>query len=222
MNAASPQLIFLHGAGERASVWDDVIAGLPGNWSCEAIDLGELGVIDDGMFDLSAAADRVLKSVDEDTATVVCGLSLGAMVGTVVAAGAAPGALDALILSGGQVRPPKWMMRLQWQISIRLPEAAFGAYGSTKTETLAMYAAVEAADLRGRLGEVRVPTAVWCGTRDIANRPAARQLAEGIDGAELRFVPGMGHDWHRSHPAAFAAHLREFVTAALARKPRGR
>lgn len=194
MNAASPQLIFLHGAGERASVWDDVIAGLPGNWSCEAIDLGELGVIDDGMFDLSAAADRVLKSVDEDTATVVCGLSLGAMVGTVVAAGAAPGALDALILSGGQVRPPKWMMRLQWQISIRLPEAAFGAYGSTKTETLAMYAAVEAADLRGRLGEVRVPTAVWCGTRDPSTRaqfprartrmvPAIRRTRRTLDAA---------------------------------------
>lgn len=90
MNAANSQLIFRHGAGERASVWDDVIAGLPADWSCDAIDLGEL---------------------------------------------------DALILSGGQVRPPKWMMCLQWQISIRLTERAFAAYDSTKSETLAMYAA---------------------------------------------------------------------------------
>ncbi|GGC25151.1 acyl-CoA thioester hydrolase [Brevibacterium sediminis] len=222
MNAANTQLIFLHGAGERADVWDDVIAELPADWSCNAIDLGELGVIDDGMFDLSDAADRVLQRIEAEQSTVVCGLSLGAMVATAVAARADPGALDALILSGGQVRPPKWMMRLQWQISIRLPERAFAAYGSTKSETLAMYAAVEAADLRDRLGEVRVPTAVWCGTRDIANRPAARELAEGIDGAELRFVPGMGHDWHRSHPAAFAAHLREFLSATSARTPRGR
>lgn len=85
MNAASPHSIFRHGAGERASVWDDVIAGLPGNWSCEAIDLGELGVIDDGMFDLSAAADHVLQTIEADRPTVVCGLSLGAMVATVVA-----------------------------------------------------------------------------------------------------------------------------------------
>jgi len=76
MNAANTQLIFLHGAGERADVWDDVIAELPADWSCNAIDLGELGVIDDGMFDLSDAADRVLQRIEAEQSTVVCGLSL--------------------------------------------------------------------------------------------------------------------------------------------------
>lgn len=222
MTADEIEVIFLHGAGERASAWDDVISCLPDTWTYRAVELADIGFVDSGAFQIGTAAQSVLRSVDPDAATVLCGLSLGAMVVTVAAARAEPGTLAAVTLSGGQVKPPKWMMRLQNLIATRLPESAFTGYGSTKTETLAMYEAVEAADLRDHLGEISVPCAVWCGTRDVANTSAARQLAAGIGGAELRFVPGMGHDWHRSHPRAFAAHLREFLHSALEQTARGR
>lgn len=222
MAAGELELIFLHGAGERASVWNEVIRALPQTWSCRAVDLAEIGFAASGAFDIDAAARAVLRRVDPQAVTVLCGLSLGAMVATAAAAAAKPGSLDAVVLSGGQVKPPRWMMRLQWHISTRLPDSVYTGYGSTKTETLAMYGAVEAADLRGRLGEISVPCAVWCGTRDLANKAAARQLAEGIGGAELRFVPGMGHDWHRTDSAAFAAHLEEFLRACLPQAARDR
>jgi 3-oxoadipate enol-lactonase len=215
MAADALELIFLHGAGERASAWDGVTGALPGTWRHRAVELADIGFGETGRFEIDTAAQAVLQYVDPTATTVLCGLSLGAMVATVATARAEPGSLAAIVLSGGQVKPPKWMMRLQDFIATRLPESAFTGYGSTKSETLAMYEAVEAADLRGRLREISIPCAVWCGTRDIANTAAARQLAAGIDEAELRFVPGMGHDWHRSHPRAFAAHLREFLNAAL-------
>ncbi|UVI37710.1 alpha/beta fold hydrolase [Brevibacterium spongiae] len=217
MTGGMLELIFLHGAGETASAWDEVIASLPEDWTCRAPELAQLGGTESGGFDLEAAAQSVLGIADPDATTVLCGLSLGAMTATAAAAAARPAEIDVLVASGAQVRPPKWMMRVQWHISARLPDSAFTGYGSTKAETLAMYEAVEAADLRDSLGDITVPTAVWCGSRDIANKPASRQLAAGIDGAELRIVSGMGHDWHRSHPHAFAAHLREFIPAALRR-----
>lgn len=213
MDPDERNLIFLHGAGETASAWDEVIAALPESWTCRAEELSEVGFDGEGRFDLDAAADRLLDRLDPEADNVICGLSLGAMIATVMGGRDDRGAVTALVLSGGQVRPPKWMMRLQSRISELFPESAFTGAGSTKAETLAMYEAVEAADLRGHLERITVPTAVWCRTSDIANRPAAADLGRGIAGAELRFVPGMGHDWHRKDPQAFAAHLREFLRA---------
>ncbi|GMA26974.1 alpha/beta fold hydrolase [Arenivirga flava] len=46
-----------------------------------------------------------------------------------------------------------------------------------------------------------------------ANLGAARQLASGIGGAELRIVPGVGHEWNVRQPERFAAELERFLAA---------
>ncbi|MDH3308626.1 MAG: alpha/beta hydrolase, partial [Acidimicrobiia bacterium] len=49
-------------------------------------------------------------------------------------------------------------------------------------------------DLYPRLGEIEVPTSVICGTKDRTTPTHhARQVADGIDGADLTWVPGAGH-----------------------------
>lgn len=213
MGTADPFVVLLHGAGETQSAWDQVIAELPDGWQVHAVDLEAVGMDGDGRFDLDAAAGLILQSLPANSPTLVCGLSLGAMIAARIAAIDSASVVDGLILSGGQVKAPRWMMRLQWHISTWLvPARAFTSLGSTKPTTMAMYEAAEAVDLRSDLGSIRVPTAVWCGTRDVANTSAARELATGIPKSELRFIPGMGHGWHQSHPRAFAAHIRQFVS----------
>jgi pimeloyl-ACP methyl ester carboxylesterase len=47
-------------------------------------------------------------------------------------------------------------------------------------------------DVRGRLGDVAVPTLVACGARDRANLSPLREIA-GVPSAELRIVPDAVH-----------------------------
>jgi pimeloyl-ACP methyl ester carboxylesterase len=56
-----------------------------------------------------------------------------------------------------------------------------------------------------------VPTLVLCGSKDRANIPLSRELAEGIPGAELRIVPDATHLWNLQQPEAFNVTVAEFV-----------
>jgi len=49
-------------------------------------------------------------------------------------------------------------------------------------------------DRGDRLGEITIPTIVLCGDKDTTTPPSqSERLAEGIPGAQLRWVPGAGH-----------------------------
>ena len=66
-------------------------------------------------------------------------------------------------------------------------------------------------DLRGRLGEVAVPTLVTCGARDRANLGPSREIAAGVPSAELRIVPEAVHLWNLQQPELFNETVAEFV-----------
>ena len=57
-------------------------------------------------------------------------------------------------------------------------------------------------DVRGRLGEVAVPTLDACGARDRANLGPSREIAAGVPGAELRIVPDAVHLWNLQQPGS--------------------
>ena len=66
---------------------------------------------------------------------------------------------------------------------------------STRPETfLTDFAACDAFDIRGRLGEIRLPTLVIGGDRDrLTPLRYAEYLATNIPGAVLKILPGAGH-----------------------------
>lgn len=68
------------------------------------------------------------------------------------------------------------------------------------------------ADLRGTVGDIRVPTLVVSGEHDRLTLPgAARWLAGHVPGARLVMVPGAGHAPFLSHPQQFLAACRGFL-----------
>lgn len=73
-----------------------------------------------------------------------------------------------------------------------------------------------AADFLHRLGELRVPTLIIEGGRDLLVPPsAARDVAAHVPGAELEFLETASHLPYMSHPEAFNARVSDF----LARHP---
>ncbi|WP_202870175.1 alpha/beta fold hydrolase [Kribbella sp. VKM Ac-2571] len=68
-------------------------------------------------------------------------------------------------------------------------------------------------DIRGRLGEIAVPTLVLVGTADfICPENSARELADGIPDAELVVLKESGHFGHVEEPDAFRDAVLRFTS----------
>ena len=121
-----------------------------------------------------------------------------------------PDRVTSLVLAGSQVRPSPALMKVQNAIMRLLPTRVVAQPGMSKQRMLAVLRAVGETDFRGELARINVPTLVFCGEKDRANIPAARELAAGISGAELQIVPGAGHEWNVQQPKEFSRRLNRF------------
>jgi 3-oxoadipate enol-lactonase len=211
---AEQQVVFLHGMGTGPDSWDDQVAGLADGFVGHAPRIA--GLSDGGgEFSVGRAVDEVVAGLDRhgiDRAHV-CGLSLGAMLATQLTI-THPERVASLVLSGGQVHPPRALMALQAGLTRVLPRRVIAPDGTSRRRILAVQRALARVDFRGRLGDITVPTLVLCGSRDVANLPAARALAAGIPGARLQVIDGAGHEINTERPEAFSAALAEFLPAA--------
>lgn len=69
-------------------------------------------------------------------------------------------------------------------------------------------------DSRADLAYIRCPTLVLCGADDVLTPPElAREMAEGIRGAELVLVPACGHVSTLERPEAVIEAMRRWLTA---------
>ena len=60
------------------------------------------------------------------------------------------------------------------------------------------------------LPELGCPVLVLCGSKDRANRKAARELAEQLPQARLHWIAGAGHEANLDSPEVMAELLRSF------------
>lgn len=211
MTSSAQTVVFLHGIGAGPDSWNAQIAGLPEGLIGIAPRIAGLTDADGEEFSLSAAATAVRDELDRRGVerAHLCGLSLGGMVATRFAI-EYPDRVSSLVLSGSQVHPNPALMRVQNTIMRILPAKLVAQPGMSKQRMLAVLHAVGQIDFRSELAQIRVPTLVFCGEKDRANIPAARELAAGISGAELQLVPGAGHEWNVQQPEEFSRRLNAF------------
>lgn len=218
---AAQTVVFLQGLGESPDAWDAQRAVLPSGFDSLAVDVFGSG---DGLhgaasFSLDGAEDAVLEQIERHGADRVhlCGLSLGAMIALRFALDH-PERVRSLTLAAGQVKPPRALMAVQGAVFRLLPAKVLEKQGARKDVMLSVMRAVSRADFSGQLDAVSSPTLVLCGEKDRPNMPAARALAAGIGGAELRIIPGAGHQSHMQAPEAFATLLGVFLTRVSAQE----
>lgn len=210
---ATQTVVFLHGMGENADVWDAQRTALPSGFEGVAIDVFDgSGSAMASKFSLESAATLVVSELDrlKIEQAHVCGLSLGAMIALQLALDH-PKRVRSLTLAAGQVKPPRALMTVQSLMFRLLPVKVLEKQGARKDVMLSVMRVVSRADFSNRLASVSVPTLVLCGSKDRPNLPAARQLAQGIRGAQLHIIPGAGHQAHVQAPKKFARALGAFL-----------
>jgi len=213
---SSPPLVLLHGAGGTHRHWPEEIRSLPGQ-RVLALDLpGHGRSPPPGLASIEAYAGSVRAALDElGEAAIVGGHSMGGAIVLLLALEARERVAGLVLVgTGAKLRVAPSLLE-----ATKDPEAAervgevmadwsfAGSTGAALREDFVRevregargvlhddLGACDVFDVMSRVGEIRAPTLVVCGTEDRLTPPKySAFLSDRIPGARLELVPSAGH-----------------------------
>ncbi len=232
-------MLFIHGVGSTAEIWDTQLFAFASRARCAALELRGNGAVPDpapaAITRAGYALDAVaaLDAMNAEKAVIV-GCSLGGVVAFELAR-RVPERLAALVFVGSFARYPDaeaYVERILAAVEAAGDMATFarartmqlGLPPQRERETIeqmarksrASYEAATRAtwtgDYRADLGSIRVPTLVVVGERDsVAPRALSEEIAAGVPSASLVEIRDAGHVANADAPAAFDACLHAFL-----------
>ena len=234
-------VIFVHGVGSTAAIWDRQLEAFADEYRCFAVELRGNGASkpdpDPASITREGFVQDVLAVADAAQARRFhfVGCSLGGVVGfelhriaperllslTIVGSfakyedgeGYARGVVEAVREAGGM---PQFAQaraaRLGLQPGPRTDETISQMACKSVSCYLASTGATWTGDYRAELAGIRVPTLVIYGERDtVAPAAYAQEIAGSIPGARLEVVHDAGHVANADAPEAFNAVLHKFL-----------
>jgi 3-oxoadipate enol-lactonase len=237
---SGPALIFVHGVGSTAAIWDAQLDAFGGEYRTAAIELrgnGALADPDPALITREGFAQDVLAVADAagfDRFTVV-GCSLGGVVAFELWK-RVPERIEAMVIVGSFAQYPnaqgyadgvKAAAREAGDMAnfaaIRAPKLGLSPERTRVTIEqmarksvpcyLASTQATWTGDYRDVLPAIGVPVLVSCGERDaIAPRALSDEITAGIPGARFVEIPDAGHVANADNPQAFNRELRAFLS----------
>jgi len=238
--STGPALVFVHGVGSTAAIWDAQLRAFEDSYRAVAIELRGNGVPKpepdpDAITRAGYACDVVaaLDALEIERMTLV-GCSLGGVVAFELWR-AAPERIEALVILGSfacypnarayadgvkaAVRAAGGMGTFAAERAARLglpPQRLHETLEQMSCKNVGSYlAATEATwtgDYRDTLGEIDVPALVCVGEHDtIAPQTLSREIAQGIPGAQFAVIPAAGHVANADNPEAFNDLVRRFL-----------
>jgi 3-oxoadipate enol-lactonase len=237
-----PALIFVHGVGSTAAIWDAQLDAFAGEYRCCAIELRGNGALPDpdpSLITREGFANDVLAIADArgaDRFTLV-GCSLGGVVAFELWK-RVPERFERMVIVGSFARYPDGqsyadgvkaaardagdMRAFAGSRAAKLglpPERLRETVEQMACKSVACYVASTQAtwtgDYRDVLPTIGVPALVLYGERDaIAPAALSEEIAREVPGAKVAAVPGAGHVANADAPATFNDLLREFFEPA--------
>lgn len=235
---ATPTVLFLHGGNVAGWMWQDQVAALADHHSLVP-DLPGFGASANQPWTTMAGvadelAAEIARSAHEGRAHVV-GLSLGAVLGTVLTA-RHPEVVRSALLTGAPLQglrgPARWSGLAQLRVwdkpwywralarAYRIPDDAVDEFvrsglairrDNVERLVVEVYDGVRAADLDG-LGTASVPVLALAGEREPkAIRQALAELTSRSDAVVARLAPGMHHVWSTEDPELFNDVMRAWL-----------
>lgn len=231
-----PTLVFIHGSGDSAQVWEPLIAALPDEYTYLALDLpGHGALLDQPPADASVAGYASFVSQELQRRGIVAPTILGHSLGGAVAlrlALDAPQQVARLVLIGTGARlrvSPVGLERARkagptgdaelTRLSFSDAHAADAlAYQQARRPTTPgmLYRdliACDAFDIMAEVGSISAPSLVVVGAEDrMTPEKYSRFLADKLPHAKLVVVPEAGHYVQIEQPDQVASALRAWLS----------
>lgn len=235
-------MLFVHGVGSTAAIWDYQLQALNDTYRCFAVELRGNGVPKPepapGDITREGFVDDVLAIADAAGADRFhfVGCSLGGVIGFELWK-RAPQRLRSLTFVGSFAWYPDAAAYVQSVIAAVEAAGTMENFAHERAKKLGMppgrrtdetieqmacktvpsYIASTHAtwtgEYRDLLGGITVPTLVICGGRDAVAPPSfSQEIAAGIAGAQLEILPEAGHVTNADAPDRFNDLLRAFLT----------
>lgn len=202
------QRIFVHGLGQTPDCWKDVTARLDASSHSVCPDLAELFPGNPVTYQrLYQAFSEFCGGFHEELG--LCGLSLGGVLALNYVIDH-PQKVHSLVLIAAPYKMPKRLLQFQNLLFRMMPKRSFQQTGFGKEAFLQLCTSMEPLDFSNSLQAISCPALVICGEQDSANKKAAVELAGILKNAELRLIPGSGHEVNRDAPEALADCLADF------------
>lgn len=198
--------IYLHGLGQTAASWQSVLEKLPEKGEC--LDL--VGLIKGKNATYANLYGAVSQTCDAaGDSLVLCGLSLGAVLALNYAIDH-PEKVKALVLIAAQYKMPRALLAVQNVMFRFMPESSFRQTGFQKADFVSLCKTTGQLDFSQSVKTLCCPVLLVCGEQDSANKKASKALASILPNAELKEIPGAGHEVNTQAPAALAEILQQF------------
>ena len=239
-----PALVFVHGVGSTAAIWDTQLRAFGGAYRCFAVELRGNGIPkpEPSPSEITRAgyADDVLAVLD------ACAIESYSMIGCSLGGVVAfelwqrdPGRIDAMAIVGGFARYPNARSYAEGIAAAvraagsmetfargraaklglppeRLRETVEQMACKTVSSYLAATRATWTGDYRDLLPGIGVPALVACGEHDaIAPLALSEEIAAGIPAGELAVIADAGHVANADAPTRFNERLQAFLTHRL-------
>lgn len=238
--SARGTMVFVHGVGSTAAIWDAQLEAFGDEWSCAAIELRGNGAgkpdPDPSTISREGFVEDVLTVADALRAErfTLVGCSLGGVVAFELMR-RVPQRLERLVLLGTFARYPNAQAYADAIVRDVRAAGTMRAFGELRAAQLGLPAvrlretieqmacksvecyvastqATWTGDYRDVLPAIDVPVLVAYGEHDrIAPHALSEEIASGIAGAKLASIPGAGHVANADAPQAFNALVREFL-----------
>lgn len=196
----SKNVIFLHGLGQDSASW---------NKTFKFLDFKEkesISVIDDAMEEPSFS--DIKRNVEAQLAQkegpfILCGLSLGAVLAIAMSLDC-PEKIAGLIVIAPQYKMPSLLLKFQNGLFKLMPESFFSQTGVSKEQMTSISSSMRGIDYSRRIYDIQCPVYIICGSRDWANKRAARSLYRKLPQSKLFYVDGAGHEVNVDAPHELA------------------
>lgn len=204
--------IYLHGLGQTAQSWNEVIRASSSDGSHQTLDL--IDMIDSAESTYKQLYTKLAAYLSKEKEPFeLCGLSLGAVLALNYAI-KHPKKVSSLVLITPQYRMPKTLLKIQNMVFRLMPESKFKETGLSKQSMIALCDSMKDLDFSGSLAKVNSPTLIICGQKDSANMKQARKMADSMPSAVFKSIDDAGHEINAEAPALLAMVLDEFFRKA--------
>ncbi len=200
--------IYVHGLGQTANCWEQVIEKTNTAKYSDNIDLIELSQNQEATYE---NLYKNFCSVCNDISDKInlCGLSLGGVLALNYALDY-PEKVNSLVLIATQYKMPKMLLKFQNLIFKFMPNSAFKETGFGKSDFIKLCKTMSELNFSNSLSKIDCPVLVVCGEKDNANMKASTELNRLLKKSEIKIISNSGHEVNKDAPEELAAELNAF------------